>query len=73
MPVVIDNYTEAVRHDGVWYIKVVRPEEVLNMANIPLLRTVLTHDATRSAWIEAVAVVYGPYSTNPQGFIDILN
>ena len=30
------------------------------MANIPLLRAVLRHDATRSVWIQPLAVVYWP-------------
>ena len=35
------------------------------MANIPWLRAVM-HDATRSAWIQPLAVVYWPYTTNPE-------
>jgi hypothetical protein len=35
------------------------------MANIPLLRAVLRHDALRSAWTQLLAVVYWPYTTSP--------
>jgi hypothetical protein len=35
------------------------------MDNIPLLRAVLKHDASQSAWTQPVAVVYWPYITNP--------
>lgn len=28
---------------------------------------VLTHDTTRSAWIQLLAVVYWPYNTTPRG------
>jgi hypothetical protein len=38
---------------------------IIIMANIPQLRSVLMHDATRSAWIQALAMVYWPYTTNP--------
>jgi hypothetical protein len=34
------------------------PEGVGYMANIPQLRPVLMHDATRSDWIQQLAVVY---------------
>ena len=34
------------------------------MANIPRLRADLMHDATMSAWIQPLAVVYWPYITN---------
>ena len=37
------------------------------MANIPRLRAVLMHNATRSVWIQPLAVVYWPYITNPRG------
>jgi hypothetical protein len=40
---------------GVWY-----------MDNIPRLRAVLMLNATRSAWIQSLAVVYWPYTTNPE-------
>ena len=43
------------------------------MANIPYLRAVLIHDATRSAWIQPLAVVYRPYTTNPQGALLLRN
>ena len=37
------------------------------MANIPRLRAVLMYDATWSAWIKPLAVVYWPYIPNPRG------
>jgi hypothetical protein len=43
------------RAQGVWYI-----------TNIPRLRAVHLHDATRSAWTQSLAVVYWPNITNPQ-------
>ena len=36
------------------------------MANIPRLGAVLNHDATQSAWIQALTVVYWPYTTHPK-------
>ena len=39
------------------------------MANIPWLRAVLAHDATRSAWIQPLAVVYLPYTTPPRALM----
>ena len=42
------------------------------MANIPRLRAVLTHNATRSAWIQCLAVEYWPYTTNPRGALLLL-
>ena len=35
------------------------------MANIPRLRDVLKYDATPSAWIQPLGVVYWPYTTKP--------
>ena len=37
--------------------------------NIPRLRAVLTHNATLSAWTQALAVVYWPYTTIPRGVL----
>ena len=42
------------------------------MANIPRLRDVLMQDATRSTWIQPLAMVYWPYTTNPQGGLLLL-
>ena len=42
------------------------------MANIPQLRAVLMHDATKSAWTQPLAVVYWPYITNPRGALLLL-
>ena len=42
------------------------------MANIPRLRDVLMQDASRSAWIQPLAVVYWPYTTNPRGALLLL-
>ena len=36
------------------------------MANIPWLRAVLMHNATLSTWIQPLAVVYWPHTTNPR-------
>ena len=42
------------------------------MDKIPRLRAVLMHVAMRSAWIRPLAVVYWPYTTNPQGALLLL-
>jgi hypothetical protein len=42
------------------------------MANIPQLRAVLRHKATRSAWTQPLVVVYRSYVTNSQGALFLL-
>ena len=42
------------------------------MADISWLKDVLMQDATRSAWIQPLVVVYWPYTTNPRGALLLL-
>jgi hypothetical protein len=49
------------------YNKVIRSEEMWYMANVPQLRAVLMHNATRRSWTQPLAVIYWPYTPHLLG------